>query len=153
MTTVYVSRPDLVVGNSTDPDGDMLSYTFEVHTMGDFSPASFVAMGRVFEGSEGQTTWTLTSDLMDGQRYFWRVYANDGTSDSPMADTFFDVSIVPTADTDPDASTDVVTDTIWIPPATDDGTCGCSTLPGRPGGLALILVGLALAALLARRRR
>ncbi|MBW2261668.1 MAG: hypothetical protein JRG91_06810, partial [Deltaproteobacteria bacterium] len=152
MTTVYVSRPTLIITNSVDPDGDMLSYTFEVATIGDFSPTSLVATGRVFEGTEGQTSWILTTDLMDGGRYYWRVWANDGTADSPPTDTFFDVLIRDLPDEDTDASTDVVTDTPWIPPQPSDSTCGCSTLPGRPGGLALILIGLALAALAARRR-
>ncbi len=152
MTTVYVSRPDLVIMNSTDPDGDLLTYTFEVNTVGDFSPASRVATCRVFEGTDGQTVCSLTTDLMDGGRYYWRVWANDGSADSDPVDTFFDVSIVPLPDEDTDASTDVVTDTPWIPPQPNDGTCGCSTLPGRSGGLAVVLIGLALAALLARRR-
>ena len=153
MTTVYVSRPDLVVGNATDPDGDRLTYEFEVATVGDFSPASIVALCREFEGDAGQTTCSLDVDLMDGNRYYWRVWANDGSSDGPSVDTFFDVNVMPVSDVDPDgSSSDAAPDTPWIPPSADDGTCGCSTLPGRTPGLAVILIGLALAVLVARRR-
>jgi hypothetical protein len=67
--------PALEVSNSTDVDGDALSYTFEVY--GDGSLSSLVASGSVSEGEEGKTSWSLIDPLSDNTWYFWRVQAVD----------------------------------------------------------------------------
>jgi MYXO-CTERM domain-containing protein len=135
-------------------DGDMLSYTFEVATSGDFTDTSVVARGNVFEMTE-QTEWTVTTVLMDMTRYYWRVWANDGRNDGPSASTHFDVDtsgFIP--DPSDDASTDVVDDTTppWVPPKDESG-CGCRTVPAGSAGLPLVALALGLLLLLVRRRR
>jgi hypothetical protein len=149
-TAVHDRRPTLVVQNAVDMDGDMLSYTFEVARTEDFAAPSMVARGSVFETPD-QTSWVVNTDLMDGNRYYWRVWANDGHADSSSVSTFFDVQLSSLPD-DTDASTDVVDD--WTPPlpTPSESTCGCRTVPGRASGLPLVVVGLALAALVLRRR-
>jgi MYXO-CTERM domain-containing protein len=154
-TTVGETRPDLVVENAEDIDGDMLSYQFEVASTGDF--ASVIARGNTFEGTEGQTSWTVTTTLADGTRYYWRVWCNDGRTDGPASSSWFDVdtSLVP-PDASTDAPTDVATDT-GIPPTwgSDEGGCGCRTVPseGSDSAWAAALIALAMLGLALRPRR
>jgi MYXO-CTERM domain-containing protein len=153
MTTVYTTRPDLTVENAVDFDGDPLSYTYEVATAGDFT--TIVARGQLFEAMGGQTTWTVNTDLMDGTRYYWRCFANDGRNDGPADDSWFDIDTSMTPEDDADASSDVPTDGIPPYPTPGDSDCGCRTV-GADGaalpwaGLGLALLGLALAL---RRKR
>ncbi len=151
-TTVGTSRPTLVVENAIDFDGDALSYSFEVATTGDFMPANVVAVGRVFEGMDGRTEWTVNVDLMDASRYYWRVWANDGRTDGPPADSFFDVDYSLMPDEDPDAATDTITDVIPPFPIPEDAGCGCRTASSPGQGLPWVLLALAALALLRRRR-
>jgi MYXO-CTERM domain-containing protein len=152
-TTVGTSRPTLVVGNSTDIDGDPLSYTFQVAMVGDFLPSNVVTQGMAFEGPEGQTEWTVDTDLMDATRYYWRVWANDGRTDGPSSDSFFDVDYSLMPDLDPDGTTeDAVTDTILPFPRPEDTGCGCHVLASPGAGLPWVLVALAALALIRRRR-
>jgi hypothetical protein len=149
-TTVWDTRPELVVENSSDLDGDMLSYQFEVAPTGDF--ATLVARGNVFEGTEGRTSWTVTTTLDDGARYYWRVWANDGRSDGEASSTYFDID---TSVTPPDMDTDASTDVIDEGPPTpgDSGSgCGCRTMPGGSAEAGLILLTLGLIVLACRRR-
>jgi MYXO-CTERM domain-containing protein len=150
-TVVAERRPTLVVQNAEDLDGDMLSYTFEVARTGDFAASSMVARGDVFETLD-QTSWVVNADLMDATRYYWRVWANDGRNDGPSASTFFDVDLSAAPDEPTDASTDTVDD--WMPPmpTPSDSSCGCRTVPGASSGAPLVVLALALAALVLRRR-
>jgi hypothetical protein len=71
-----VSRQvDLVVENSSDPDGDPIKYAFEIYT--DSQMTDLLAGGTVAEES-GQTAWPVSTPLNDNNRYYWRVRATDG---------------------------------------------------------------------------
>jgi hypothetical protein len=151
METVYSLRPTLTVENALDFDGDPLSYTYEVATTGDFT--SIVARGQLFEDVGGQTSWTVNTDLMDGTRYYWRCFANDGRNDGPPSDTWFDIdtSIAPD-----DGSTDAETDADVPPlPTPGDADCGCRTMQTREAGDAAGPLGalIVLALIVAARRR
>ncbi len=82
--------PTLTVTNSTDPDGDPLTYHFEVFADPGFKHM-VAAAPAVAEGSE-TTAWTVAADLSDNQLYHWRVRAGDGTLFSPWAYGRFFVS-------------------------------------------------------------
>lgn len=67
--------PTLEVRNAVDPDGDLLTYEFEVH-YGDPSEAPD-EIGRVAEDPDGTTSWTM-SEVEENQRITWRARASDG---------------------------------------------------------------------------
>lgn len=73
-------RPELVAGESSDLDGDVLQYIFEVDASVNFdSPVRQSA-------TVGSTSWTVTDTLdNDNADYFWRVRASDGASESPWS--------------------------------------------------------------------
>jgi len=72
-----VLRPDLVIHNSADPDGDEITYEFEIFS--DEEIATLVARATdVAEGPEGSTSFSVPQELGDNARHFWRVRATDG---------------------------------------------------------------------------
>ena len=77
MAEVTVLQPVFVIQNSIDPDGDAITYDFEVYS--DEAMISLVASQ--FDIPEGnQTTlWTVSQELNDNSWYYWRVRATDGT--------------------------------------------------------------------------
>jgi hypothetical protein len=154
MVTVSSVRPTLVIGNASDFDGDMLSYTFEVATTEEFT--TVVAQGRVFEDSSGQTEWVVATTLFDATRYYWRAWANDGRNDGPADESWFDVDTSLAPD-DTDASTDVVDDIPAFVPPEGGGDCGCTLVSwtGWDGGVlwATCLAALLVLALALRPRR
>jgi hypothetical protein len=77
--TLETVRPTLTVNASTDPDGNSLTYSFQVSTVSNFS--SIAASGTV-SGTGSQISWTLTNSLQNNTVYFWRVRASDGISNS-----------------------------------------------------------------------
>ncbi len=75
--------PTLLVNNSTDADGQALTYEF-----GLFAAAAStmpVAEQSVSGQSETTTSWTVPETLTDNQPYFWRVRATDGVASSLWA--------------------------------------------------------------------
>lgn len=68
--TVRVRRPDLLVDNAVDPDGDPIDYAWELSTDVTF-PAAIQWGNRVPAGLGGNTTFRLTAELADGH-YCWR---------------------------------------------------------------------------------
>lgn len=69
-------RPDLIIDNATDPDEDILTYTFEVY--GDPALSNLVASQTgVASGAGATTTWTVTTDLVEDTTYYWRARATD----------------------------------------------------------------------------
>jgi hypothetical protein len=152
--TVNMARPTLRVQNAEDLDGDELTYTFQIATVGTFSSDSIVDYAVVNENPTGETAWTVNRDLEHGVRYFWRVWAQDDKEDGPAASTFFnvDLSHVPADGADAeDAPTDTIGD-FYIEDKAE--ACSC-TVAGRAehggAGMLFLLAGLALA--LARTRR
>jgi hypothetical protein len=80
--TIGTNRPNFVVRNGTisGPAGTVV-YRFEIGTSTDQPPAAVVTAS---PGSNGTTTMTL-GDLPYSRTLFWRVWATDGTSQSPYS--------------------------------------------------------------------
>ena len=75
---VNLLQPELVIENSIDEDGDVLTYEFEVFA----DPALTVRVAGAVEVTQGVTTtsWIVPETLEDNRRYHWRVRATDGYS-------------------------------------------------------------------------
>lgn len=71
------TTPALVVTNATDPDGDTLTYFFEVAANLAFSGSSLQASAAVAQGT-GTTSWTVPTALAEDAVYYWRCRAFDG---------------------------------------------------------------------------
>src|SRR5690606_18467357 len=70
--------PVLVVNNSADIDGDALTYKFQVFAETDTSFSNPVAqVTGLAQGSLGQTAWTVSTPLLNGQMYFWIAVVTD----------------------------------------------------------------------------
>lgn len=69
--------PNLIINNSTDVDGDVIQYIFEIASDANFDTilvqSPFVAQGTT------TTSWTSTVNLTNGVIYYWRARAYDGT--------------------------------------------------------------------------
>jgi len=84
--------PELTIENSTDADGDTLSYEFEVYTDNTLT-GKVAAQNQVAEGT-GSTRWTVPVNLVDNTGYVWRVRAFDGAAYSLWAYGRFFVNTV-----------------------------------------------------------
>jgi hypothetical protein len=82
--------PDLKANTVMDPDGDMLSYFFELDRMNTFDDASKQSSGEIFDGLS-TVSWHV-AELEDDTWYFWRVKASDGRAHSPWANGSFFVN-------------------------------------------------------------
>jgi PKD repeat protein len=81
---VVDAEPLLVLTNSTDPQGEPLTYTFEVYE--DAALTVFVtAMTSVPEGAGGETSWEVDVTLTENARYWWRAAASDASVTSPYS--------------------------------------------------------------------
>jgi hypothetical protein len=67
--------PDLIINNATDPNGDPLTYQFELYT-GSFS-TMLSQSPMITQGSGGITTWRVPITLSQKTTYTWRVRAYD----------------------------------------------------------------------------
>jgi len=75
---INLLSPDLVINNSTDPDGGTITYEFEVFS--DPELATLIAsVSEVPEGTQ-TTSWTVPETLSDNSWYYWRARATDGYS-------------------------------------------------------------------------
>ena len=72
---------DLVVATVTDPDGDAVSYLFELDKAHTFDTPS-LRSSEVIPAGIDTTAWRVTA-LEDNTWYYWRAKASDGTADSP----------------------------------------------------------------------
>lgn len=90
----YMSQsttPNLVVNNSIDPDGDNLSYYFEIWNSQ--RSALITSSGAVPEGDANSTAWMADPPLPRGQRYYWKCRSFDGEDYSAwMGWSYFDVA-------------------------------------------------------------
>ncbi|RPI79563.1 MAG: calcium-binding protein, partial [Desulfobacteraceae bacterium] len=78
-TEVSVLKPDLTIQNSVDPDNDSVAYLFEIYR--DAAMTSLVEMQTGVTAQSGTTTtWSLSNDLQDNTRYYWRVRATDNVN-------------------------------------------------------------------------
>ena len=91
-------RPVFEVNPAVDPDGDTLSYHFEIY-------ASLDAPTPVGQKSSSSTQWIFESDLTDKQTYYWRVRAED---DKGLASAWSEMAaftiVVPVVDVAPEFS-------------------------------------------------
>jgi hypothetical protein len=71
----------LTVQNSVDADNDGLTYVFEIDRVSSFDSSTKQASGPVAQGAGGTTSW-LVNNLIENQRYWWRVKAQDGKAES-----------------------------------------------------------------------
>jgi len=142
-------RPTLVINNPNDPEDDQLRIFFEVSTTDTFT-APIASEGQA-PGPEGTTSWTVSQDLDDGVRYHWRAWANDGRNDGPRVSSFFFIDMRGAEDGGPsdggptaDGGQD---DSGPTGPVAEPG-CVCrasGSAAGGSAGLAVLLLGLALA--------
>lgn len=108
-------QPALTVENATDPESNVLSYTFEIHEGTAAGPIVFTESG-IDEGSDGRTTWTATGPLNRGSTYVWFARATDsfGAIGPPSAEATF---------------------TIYDDPPTKSSGCGCDLASANPSAL------------------
>ena len=80
---------ELVTQNVADPDGDFVSYDFQIFTDEELLELFAEALG-VDEVATGETTTTLNLDLVEDTLYFWRAraVATDVTGPWSEAETF-----------------------------------------------------------------
>src|SRR5262249_52729912 len=71
---VTTATPTLRLRNASDPDGDVLSYAFEVRDAADAVVAEVAGV----ESGALETTWPVPSPLAENGRFTWRARAHDG---------------------------------------------------------------------------
>lgn len=133
-TLINADQVKFTVQNAVDPEGDAITYNFEVYTDAALTQA-FDSMSDVPEQTaEGQTDWTPTKKYGPGKTYYWVVIAVDANGDASAPSIAY------------------IFETIDV----SGGGCNCSlttTTPQRvPGGAAFLAL-LALAALVVVRRK
>ena len=80
--------PTLSVQNSTDAQGDILTYTFEVYSDADMT--TLVDSATDLAEGAGQTSWAVIATLDDNTQYWWQVTAHDQELSSvPAIGSFF----------------------------------------------------------------
>ena len=79
------TTPTLVVANSTDPEGQPLTYGFRVFA--DQDQTDLVAAVEGVPQGGLTTSWVVTPALQTGATYYWRAFANDGQVSSEYMET------------------------------------------------------------------
>jgi prenyltransferase beta subunit len=74
---VNVLSPTLSVHNSTDIDGDALTYEYEVYT--DPALLNLIDSASSIAEMPQVTPWTVSATLQENQNYYWRTRSFDGT--------------------------------------------------------------------------
>ena len=87
---VATDRPDLVVDNATDPQGDVLIYEYEVYSDAALTTLVTASAG-VVEDASGQTSWKVDVPLAENGTFWWRARASDPFVASPWTaeESFF----------------------------------------------------------------
>ncbi len=75
--------PELIIENSIDPEGDTITYEFELYS--DSALTTLVASNLTVAETPDTTSWTVTETLNDNSWYQWRVRATDGVGYSLWA--------------------------------------------------------------------
>jgi hypothetical protein len=78
----------LFVQNATDADGDLLTLVFEIDTVNTFDSAAKRTSGQLMQSTGSTSSWSVAG-LLENQRYFWRVKAQDGRAESAWASAEF----------------------------------------------------------------
>ncbi|MBN1208777.1 MAG: S8 family serine peptidase [Myxococcaceae bacterium] len=128
---VYTRQPTLIVQNATDPEGDAVTYAFEIRTT---DGAVAVSGDNVAEGANRFTSFEVSQELEEGTEYIWVARAKDATGAVSAASSEARFQVYKAPET----------------PAPPDEDEGCSAGAGSLGGL-LPLLAMALGLL--RRRR
>ena len=71
----------LTIQNSTDAENDLITYVFEIDTVNTFDSSDKRSSGQIIQNTAGNTSWT-TPNLVENQRYWWRVKSQDGSAES-----------------------------------------------------------------------
>ncbi|WP_255989560.1 hypothetical protein [Chitinolyticbacter albus] len=74
----------LTISNSSDADGDLITYVFELDTVNTFDSGNKRSSGQVIQSLGDSTAWAV-DNLRENQRYYWRVQAQDGRAESAWA--------------------------------------------------------------------
>ena len=93
----------IVVSNVFDPDGDQVSFLFQLDTSKDFNSDNLIESGEIDQVNGINTVWNVNS-LSENTWYFWRVRASDGELHSPWSYGRFFVN----AENEPPATPNVV---------------------------------------------
>jgi hypothetical protein len=83
----------LVVGEGSDPDGDPITYEFEVF---DAQTGARVAGQAGLTASDGEVRWVVNAALVEDTLYGWRARAWDGDVNGPWLDADPNLSPAPT---------------------------------------------------------
>lgn len=76
-TGVDSQTPLLETANAVDPDGDEITYGFEIY--GDSGMGTLIAsVADIAPGSDNRTVWTVDTPLQPDSWYYWRAIALDG---------------------------------------------------------------------------
>lgn len=95
-TQLDTLRPTLTVRNATSDQAGTRVYEFQVSDSTSFTSAltssvagfaATVSQTSVAEGTNGTTSWTPPQDLQPTTRFYWRVRAVQGTSNSAWSET------------------------------------------------------------------
>lgn len=81
---VSTLAPSLVLENATDPEGEPLSYRFEIDSQPGLDSPARQASAELPEES-GETAWTPPLELLENTLYYWRAHASDGNTETPSA--------------------------------------------------------------------
>ncbi len=78
-------NPVLQISASTDPEGDPITYRFEISATSSFDAITASVSGITARGDVA--FWEVTPLLTDNILYYWRVLASDGSLNSPWMPT------------------------------------------------------------------
>jgi subtilase family serine protease/flagellar hook assembly protein FlgD/fibronectin type 3 domain-containing protein len=85
-------QPALVIVNGVDPEGETLTYRFEIDVVPTFDSAALQASPFVAQ-AQPNTAWTPPQPLGDNTRYYWRAASHDGQGASGWAGAEFFVNL------------------------------------------------------------
>jgi MYXO-CTERM domain-containing protein len=125
----------LAASPAIDPEGDALTYEFEVFSDDALASRVFVANGIGAEA--GVVSVGVTGLALDPARYWWRVRAADAELMGPWSTT----AVFKTGDLDAEPDPDPDPDPDVAGAKTDEG---CSTAPGQFSGAGVLAVMLGL---------
>lgn len=74
---VIVLQPTLSVHNAVDPDGDALTYEFEIYADAELTQM-VVSVTGFAQGAGSLTSWDVSQPLLENTSYWWRARAFDG---------------------------------------------------------------------------
>lgn len=90
---VETLQPTIIINNATDPEGDLLSYKFDLDTRDSFNSSDLITSSNIPGDPLGQTSWTVPLPLKNDTYYYIRVKAFDGYNWGPAATSIFKVEV------------------------------------------------------------